>query len=59
MIPEKLIGSSFQILDYSGRQVCAGMLTEINAMIDLSSLAKGVYIIQIGEQKISLKLIKE
>jgi hypothetical protein len=59
IIPEVLIGKPYQILDYSGRQVRAGMLTEINSIIDISSIAKGVYIIQIGEQKMSLKLVKE
>lgn len=55
IVPEKLIGKSYQILDYSGSRI----LTEINSMIDISSIAKGVYIIQIGEQKLSLKMIKQ
>ncbi len=58
-IPEQLVHSAYTLLDNTGRIVLSGYLNDSNNLIDISSLAKGIYIIQIGEQRLSKKLLKE
>jgi uncharacterized repeat protein (TIGR01451 family) len=59
LIHENLINSKYSILDQFGRYIITGEFNSINNTLDISALAKGLYIIQVGEQRLSLKLIKE
>ncbi len=55
-----LPGSTYFITDQLGRIVLSGKLTNETTKVDISQLATGVYLLQLGEQKKqSLKVIKK
>jgi hypothetical protein len=58
-IPAELVNSNYSLIDPAGRTVMTGVLKNLNNSLDISALAKGLYILQVGEQRLSLKLIKE
>jgi hypothetical protein len=58
-IPTELVNSNYSLIDQAGRTVMTGVLNNLNNSLDISALAKGLYIMQVGEQRLSLKLIKE
>ena len=53
------ISENYFLLDGQGRKVLAGKLTGTTTSIDISKLAAGNYLLQIGEKKMPVKLIKE
>ena len=54
-----LLGSTYYIIDQVGRIVLSDKLTNETTKVDISQLAAGVYLLQIGEhKKHSLKVIK-
>ena len=55
----KLIGSSYTILDNTGRIVLQGKIVSENTTIDLQNLSGGIYLFGIGENlKQTFKIIK-
>jgi hypothetical protein len=58
-IPAELVNSNYSLIDQAVRTVLTGVLNNLNNSLDISALAKGLYIMQVGEQRLSLKMIKE
>ncbi|MCE9540521.1 MAG: T9SS type A sorting domain-containing protein [Bacteroidetes bacterium] len=55
-----LFGSKYMILDQTGRQVLTGKLNNETTLVDISQLATGVYLFQVGElSKKTFKVIKK
>ncbi len=50
---------AYTLMDAQGRIIQQGKLSGINTVLDLSPIARGNYFLQIGNQRIALKLIKE
>jgi hypothetical protein len=56
----KLIGSTYSIYDSNGKAVLIGNITETHTRIDVSKLAKGLYVIKLGNATHEqIKIIKE
>jgi hypothetical protein len=53
------IYDEYVLFDPQGRKVLSGKLNGTTTQIDLSQLARGNYLLQIGEKKTPIKLIKE
>jgi len=54
------VGQSYAVTDCLGRMLLRGKITAPTQQLDLTSLANGLYIIQVGDQsKHSLRLIKQ
>jgi ligand-binding sensor domain-containing protein len=51
--------NNYILFDPQGRKVLEGSLTGTTTQLDLSKLARGNYLLQIGEKKTSVKLVKE
>jgi hypothetical protein len=49
----------YVLFDPQGRKVLSGTLTGTTTQLDLSRLARGNYLLQIGEKKTPIKLIKQ
>ena len=49
----------YVLFDPQGRKVLSGTLTGTTTQLDLSSLAQGNYLVQIGEKETPIKLIKQ
>ncbi|TXI82985.1 MAG: T9SS type A sorting domain-containing protein, partial [Crocinitomicaceae bacterium] len=49
----------YVLFDTQGRKVLSGSLTGTTTQLDLSRLARGNYLLQIGEKKSPIKLIKQ
>jgi hypothetical protein len=54
-----LIDENYILFDPQGRQVLTGSLTGTTTQLDLSKLAIGNYLLQIGEKLTPVKLVKE
>lgn len=50
---------NYILFDPQGRKVLSGTLTGTTTQLDLSKLARGNYLLQIGEKKTPVKLVKE
>lgn len=57
-IPGKQLGSGYTIMDQSGRVVMSGTLTDITSAINVSGLAQGVYLLQLGDTHVQ-KLVRK
>jgi hypothetical protein len=53
------IYDEYVLFDPQGRKVLSGRLTGTTTQVDLSQLARGNYLLQIGEKKTPIKLIKQ
>jgi hypothetical protein len=53
------VNTEFVILDLEGRKVFSGSITESTTVANLSVIAAGNYLLQIGEKKIPIKLVKQ
>jgi hypothetical protein len=51
--------NNYILFDPQGRKVLEGSLTGTTTQLDLSKLARGNYLLQIGEKKTPVKLVKE
>jgi hypothetical protein len=49
----------YVIFNQQGRKVLSGTLTGTTTQLDLSRLSRGNYLLQIGEKKTPIKLIKQ
>ncbi len=57
---ENLSGKNFRIYDNMGRLALSGKIHDVNGTINVSTLTKGIYFLQVGEQSgKACKLIKE
>ena len=56
-ITYKFIGSTYKILDPIGKKVLDGKINNTNTTIDVSTLSKGYYLLQIGDGNVSHKFI--
>ena len=56
-ITNKFIGSTYKILDPIGKKVLDGKINNTNTTIDVSTLSKGYYLLQIGDGTVSYKFI--
>lgn len=57
---EIVLGSSFSIIDFTGKQILKSKLMNQTTKIDIDELASGIYFFQVGDtKKHSFKLIKE
>ena len=54
-----LLNENYLLFDPQGRKVLSGTLTGSTTLLDLSKFARGNYLLQIGEKRTSLKLIKQ
>ena len=55
-----LIGSVYNVYDYTGKSVLTGKLTSEKTILELSNLEKGIYFLNVGENhKQTIKIIKE
>lgn len=52
------ISENYFLLDSQGRKVLAGKLTGISTIIDISKLAQGNYLVQIGEEQMPVRIVK-
>ena len=52
------ISENYFLLDSQGRKVLAGKLTGISTIIDISKLAAGNYLVQIGEEQMPVRIVK-
>lgn len=52
------ISEDYFLLDAQGRKVLAGKLTGTTTSIDISKLAAGNYLVQIGEEQIPIRIVK-
>jgi len=52
------IGENYFLLDAQGRKVLAGKLTGTTTSIDISKLAAGNYLVQVGEEQMPVKIVK-
>jgi hypothetical protein len=52
------ISENYFLLDAQGRKVLAGKLTGTNTTIDISKLAAGNYLVQVGEEKKPVRIVK-
>ena len=55
----KALFDEFVLFDPNGRKVLSGTLTGTSTLLDLSKLSRGNYILQIGEQKTPVKILKQ
>ena len=55
----ELLYDEYVLFDPQGRKVLSGTLTGTTTQLNLSSLARGNYLLQIGEKKTPIKLIKQ
>jgi hypothetical protein len=56
-ITNKFLGSTYKILDPIGKKVLDGKINNTNTTIDVSTLSKGYYLLQIGDGTVSYKFI--
>jgi hypothetical protein len=56
-IATKFIGSTYKILDLLGKKVLDGKINNTNSTIDVSTLSKGYYLLQIGDGTVSHKFM--
>ena len=55
-----LIGSVYNVYDYTGKSVLTGKLTSEKTILELSNLENGIYFLNVGENhKQTFKIIKE
>lgn len=52
------ISENYFLLDAQGRKVLAGKLTGTATTIDISKLAAGNYLVQVGEEQIPVRIVK-
>ena len=52
------ISENYFLLDSQGRKVLAGKLTGISTIIDISKLAAGNYLVQVGEEQMPVRIVK-
>ena len=52
------ISENYFLLDSQGRKVLAGKLTGISTIIDISKLAQGNDLVQIGEEQMPVRIVK-
>lgn len=57
-VNSKLIGSTYVISDQLGRTMITGKITSEETLLNISTLSKGVYILNIGNQSAYKKIIK-
>jgi hypothetical protein len=55
----KFSNDSYCIFDPQGRAILSGKISGTSTQLDLSKLARGNYMLQIGEKKTPVKLVKE
>jgi hypothetical protein len=53
-----LLNENFVLFDPQGRKVLSGTLTGTTTELDLSKLARGNYLIQIGEKRMPVRIVK-
>lgn len=53
------LNENYILFDTQGRSVLSGKLSGTTTQLDLSKLARGNYLLQIGEKKTPVKLVKE
>ena len=54
------IGQSYIIIDNLGRQVLSGKISSLNTVIEVNTLSKGIYLLNLGEmKKQNFKVIRE
>ncbi len=59
-VNDKVIGSTYNIYDYTGRLVMTGIITNETSVIKLDNLVSGIFLVSIeGYIKQTIKLIKE
>ena len=57
---DKLIGTAYIVYDNLGKIVFSGRINNVNTLIEMESLPRGIYLLSIGENlKQTLKIIKE
>ena len=52
------ISENYFLLDAQGRKVLAGKLTGTTTLIDISKLAAGNYLVQVGEEQMPVRIVK-
>jgi hypothetical protein len=52
------INENYFLLDAQGRKVLTGKLTGTTASIDISKLAAGNYLVQVGEEQMPVRIVK-
>lgn len=52
------ISEDYFLLDAQGRKVLTGKLTGTNTTIDISKLAAGSYLVQVGEEQLPVRIVK-
>lgn len=57
-VSEDLVGSSFVVLDQTGRVTYEGEINELETKLQISNLAYGLYYLKVGEIK-SIKFVKQ
>lgn len=58
-VDNSILGSSYHVIDYAGRQVLTGKISTVITIVDINQLEKGMYFIQVESQaKASFKVIK-
>jgi hypothetical protein len=55
----KALFDEYVLFDPNGKKVLSGKLTGTSTLLDLSKLSRGNYILQIGEQKTPVKILKQ
>jgi len=59
-VDDKHIGTAYIVSDNLGKIVFSGILNNVNTLIEMESLPRGIYLLSIGENmKQTLKIIKE
>jgi len=54
-----LAGKSYRLLDQNGRMVKTGIVPENDWLIEASSLAKGIYLLEVADRPTGLKLVRQ
>lgn len=56
---KQAIGSNFILTNHLGQVVLSGKINSTNTTIDLANLSKGVYFLSVGENRKTIKVVKE